>query len=562
MEYSIIKARQKTSYRLAESSLFLGSFIIILSVIILSIWQPVFTSLLLISYAFLWIFKLTINLIYAIYSFKEYQKWSKINVADWVNQFNQKEQFLKKLTDFQKQFENKLSWNQKLQADVNNYNSLVDTGSKYQEINNVFQVVVFATYNESGQVLTKSLKYLYDSKWDLDKLLVVISQEARAGNDHNSNTHKQIQQLDWINLNTNLNHQLVSDKLNILITAHPDGIEGEIKGKASNEDWGARRAHEYLEAQKIDLDLVIVTSLDADSHIQPLFFHHLALRFCLTPNRHQTGYQPVHIYSNNFFDIGFWPKIVSLQTTIYNLINLNLTGETHFFAIYSIPLKTLIEVDFWVRDVIAEDSLLFDKCLIHYEGDFKVIPHYGVFEGDGAESDDYLEEIIGQYKQLQRWAWGGVESLPYLFDRFKQVDSRSNFDIRKRFRWLYLRYTNHIFWATSPFIFGFGTFLPLFFYTGEVNNFNAGQSLIIFSQYFSYLSIIFSLIFIYFTFSLTINSYNQKQNQKISLKQILEIIFQSLISPIIFLVMGLPALDAQFRGLTGNYLGYWVTPKK
>ena len=106
MEYSIIKARQKTSYRLAESSLFLGSFIIILSVIILSIWQPIFTSLLLISYAFLWIFKLTINLIYAIYSFKEYQKWSKINVADWVNQFNQKEQFLKKLTDFQKQFEN------------------------------------------------------------------------------------------------------------------------------------------------------------------------------------------------------------------------------------------------------------------------------------------------------------------------------------------------------------------------------------------------------------------------------------------------------------------------
>ena len=554
MSYSIIKARKKLSYRLLESSLFFGSFLFISITIALSIWQPVLTALLLISYSLLWVFKLTINLIYALYSFKEYQKWSKFDIASLASCFNKKEEFLKKITEFQNRFSNKISWNQKLQNDIANYILIENT--KYQNIENIFQVVIFATYNENYEVLIRSLEYLYKSKWNLGKMLIVISQEDRMGKEHNDNVSNQINKLDWINSKTSL----IPYKLNILITQHPDGIEGEIKGKASNEGWGTRQAHKYLISKQIDLDLVLVTSLDADSHIQPLFFQHLAIRFCLSPNRHQTGYQPVHIYSNNFFDIGFWPKIVSLQTTIYNLINLNLSGETHFFAIYSIPLKTLIEVDFWVRDVIAEDSLLFDKCLIHYDGDFKVVPHYGVFEGDGAESDDYLEEIIGQYKQLQRWAWGGVEGFPYLFDRFMKSDSK--FELRKRLRWLYLRYTNHIFWATSPFIFGFGAFLPLFFYTGDVSNFNAGQNLIIFSQYFSYLSIIFSLVFVYFTFNLTITSYNKKKNQKINFKQVLEIIFQCLISPVIFLVMGLPALDAQLRGLTGNYLGYWVTPKK
>jgi hypothetical protein len=35
-----------------------------------------------------------------------------------------------------------------------------------------------------------------------------------------------------------------------------------------------------------------------------------------------------------------------------------------------------------------------------------------------------------------------------------------------------------------------------------------------------------------------------------------------LISPFLYGLMGIPAIDAQIRGITANYLGYWVTPKR
>jgi len=198
-------------------------------------------------------------------------------------------------------------------------------------------------------------------------------------------------------------------KLNVFFTMHPDGLVGEIKGKASNEDWAGRQASLLLKSKNIQPDHVLVTSLDADSHVGTYFFHHLSYNYCLNENRKYCGYQPVHVYSNNFFETGIWQRQIATQNTLTNMMYLGIEDETHFFAIYSVPMSVLQEINFWVREVIGEDYMIYAKCLAHYGEKFRVIPFYGVFEGDAVEADDYIEAIINQYKQLQRWTWGGVE---------------------------------------------------------------------------------------------------------------------------------------------------------
>ena len=465
--------------------------------------------------------------------------------------------------ELQLQYVNKIDWKNSLDKLIQDRRNIV--GTKFEKPKELYQVAIFSTYNEGLEVLSKSLKYLYESQWELTHLIVIISQEARAGMVHNQSLRAGVASLDYSNsafldeLSDSSNFVINPSKLSILFTEHPDGREGEIKGKASNEDWGARQITKYLEQKGIDLEMVLVTSLDADSHIQPFFFHNLGIQYCLTPGREQAGFQPVHNYSNNFFEVGFLPRQIASQTTFFNLTNLAISDQATFFAIYSCSMATLKEVDYWVTDVIAEDAVLFYKCLIHFNGSFKVVPHYGLFAGDAVEASDYLQEVINQYKQLQRWAWGGVEAFPYLFEGLFGDGSSKDFPIKQKLKWIYLLFSNHFFWSSTSFVLSVGVLLPWLLHGEDFGSSNTGQNLALLTQYFSWLSIILTTAFGFLTMVFVASRANNFK--RLSVMQIALVIFQFAIAPLIFGLMGLPALDAQIKGITGNYLGYWVTPK-
>jgi hypothetical protein len=560
---SIALDRKTIIYRLLESSLALFSIGSIFIYILVVIIEPVWAAIFLISYGMLWTYKFFLNVLYTLYSFKQYNRWKNVDWDYLVKNFNNYGKTYTYLQDLRDKYPDKIDWTQKIDNDIASYNQIQNT--KFINIEDTYHVTIFATYNESSEVLAKSLKYLYNSKWAYKKLLIIVSQEARRGLEGNKNLRDEISRLQYVQTTflddtKNLNKIKISDtKLNVFFTEHPDGLVGEIKGKASNEDWGARQALKLINAQKIDIEMTLVTSLDSDSHITPYFFHNLSFRYCLTLERNKRGFQPVHSYSNNFFKIGLFPRQVATQTTLYNLTNLALDGEIYFFAIYSVPMSVLIEVDFWEREVIAEDYLLFIKCFTHFKGQFKVLPHYGVFEGDAVEASSYIEEIINQYKQLQRWAWGGVEGFPYLFKRLFLVKESKDISLIDKLKWIYLKFSNHFFWVTTPIIFSVGPLIPQFIHGEMFQSSNIAQNMVVFSQYFAWISFIFIFAFGYLTFVFIAKK--ATDNQKLSYTNIIIVLLQLIISPFIYGLMAIPAVDAQLRGLLGKYMGYWVTPK-
>jgi Glycosyl transferase family group 2 len=561
---TILQDRTTILYRFLESLLALSVIATITLFIIFSIFLPVIACLIIIIFGLIWVFKYLLITVYSIFTFIQFNRWKKINWQMLIDNFHELDLTLDFLTDLRNKHSKKSDWVNKINQDILARVNLEQTKFIYPK--SVVQVCVFATYNEGLEVLLKSLEYLYNSQWELEKLIVIISQEQRRGIEENKILRDQIGDVNWINskfldiedMDIVKNLLFDNSKLNVFFTEHPDGLVGEIKGKASNENWGAIKAESLLKLKEVDLDMVIVTSLDADSHIGKFFFHNLAYRFCLAENRFQAGFQPVHLYVNNYDRLGTLPRQIAFQNIMSNLTNLTLEGELSFFAIYSVPLRVLQKVGFWEKEVCAEDYMIFIKCLKTFNGDFHVIPHFGVMYGDGVEADDYIEELSNQYKQYQRWAWGGVEGIPYLVKHFFLTKESSQIGLRKKLKWLYLSFANHYFWVVSPLAFSIAPFLPFLLQNPSFRSLSIADNLIIFTQYFSWVSLIMISITIFIILQFISKDdplINRKKNYWI-------VIIEYLISPLIFVLLAIPAIDAQFRGLLGKYLGYWVTPKK
>jgi len=566
---SIAAARKTWQYRFLESSLGITSIGFLIAYLFVAIFFPAAAAIFIIVYSFLWILKLGLNVIYTIHTYQNLRRWQKVDIVELFDSFTNG-QTPQILTQIKGRYPNRPHWQAKLKNDIEMLPSIV--GTKFSNPGSIVQVCIFSVYNEPAEVLIKSLLELKNSRYDLSKLLIFISQEARAGADNNQSFRQTLKSQSWLQFNDLITPKKTSktktkfciDKLNLFIVEHPDGLVGEIKGKASNEDWGARQAWKLIQENQIDPELVIVTSLDADSHINQYFFHHLAIRFCLTPDRHQVGFQPIHIYSNNYFETGLWPRQIATQTSFFVLANLTTEDEMSFFAIYSVPLTVLIAADFWEKEVIAEDSVCFVKCLAHFNGEFRTVPFYGTFEGDAVEAEDYLQAIINQYKQLQRWAWGGIETFPYLVKKLFWEANSNRIDSRIKLKWIYLVFSNHFFWATTPLVFVLGPLLPIFIdnllYDGSFQSSPISQNLSILATYFSWVSLIFMFAFGYLTFRFV--AIKAARTPRLNLSQILAVLVQIVLAPVIYVLICIPALDAQIRGLFGQYLGYWVTPKK
>jgi len=581
-DFSILELRKTAKYRFLESLLGYSAVGFFLFVIALSVFSPAIASVFILVYSFMWLLRVALVVIYTIYSYKATKRWERI---DWKTLLlelkNDPKKGLERLLDFQNLFKKTLDFADKVEEDIKVLQDEIDKQSPYSSPSNIWQFPIFSLYNESADVLTRSLESIYKSGYPLERLVVFVTQEARMGEEWTQKIRDEIAKLTWVETHNvseadleivyAKNHatsqyenpkmadiSISSKKLTVLFTQHPDGLVGEVKGKASNEDWAARQISLFCKAQKIDTNTGLVTSLDADSKVGVDFFQKLSFRFCVTKDRLRSGFQPVPVYSNNYFDSHAIQRLVATQTTLWQFTQNSLDGETHFFANYSVPLKVLQEIDFWVREVIAEDFMIYAKCVAYYKGDFKVRPFYGVFCGDAVEADDYFEALENQYKQLQRWSWGGVESFPYLFAKLFWTEDSDKMDLRTRIKTVYLLFSNHFFWSTAPVLFSVGIFIPAFFGGKDFQQTQISQNLSIFASYYAWISILFIIMFGF----ITISYIAKLASNKLTPKQLFLIFLQSLISPFVYGIMAIPALDSQWRGVTKDYLGYWVTPKK
>ncbi len=417
-----------------------------------------------------------------------------------------------------------------------------------KNINDVTHIVIIATYKEPYEILHDTMLALQQSRTNKEKIFIIFALEQRD----EENAMKNIAQLKLHFLPT---------LPNIFYALHPKDTPGEIVGKGSNITFAAKTLiPNLISTYKINQDLAIVTTLDADNIVHPDYFSVLTYTFLRTPQnqRQLFSYQPLPFLYNNYWKVPIFVRLVAISSTFWHLIESSRRDRLRNFSAHAQPLSSLIKIDYWSKITIVEDGHQFWRSYTHFKGNYGVIPLYIPIYQDAVEKEKYWQTLKAQYIQLRRWAHG-AEDVGYLSQKLFQKNSTLPF--WKTLLYLIRLIQCHVMWATAPVLLMFSTqifsiFSPSFATSPIFYNFDH-----ILKIYFS-VAVIGIVISIWMSFLLL----PKPPREETLYKRILlwaSIILQWFLLPITTIILSsIPAIEAQTRILFGKKVAFVVTEKR
>jgi cellulose synthase/poly-beta-1,6-N-acetylglucosamine synthase-like glycosyltransferase len=313
--------------------------------------------------------------------------------------------------------------------------------------NDIIHAVIIATYNESREVLEPTIQSVLASKYDMRQVILVLAYEERGG----QRVEEQAKEL----IDEYKHH--FRDAMAI---KHPDGIEGEVIGKGGNVTYAARELQKYLEEQKVNLDHVVITTLDSDNRPDSQYLSALSYVYALTPNPHRVSAQPVTMYTNYIWDAPAPMRVIATGNSYYNIV---LSLRPHLlrnFSAHAQSLRSLIETDFWSVRTIVEDGHQFWRSYFRFDGDYRVLPLYVPIYQDAVLTESYRKTLKAQFIQLRRWTYGASD-IAYVIDKgFFHKNKVPKLDlIAKTGRLI----EGHVSWAAAPILVLFAGYVPALF---------------------------------------------------------------------------------------------------
>jgi len=425
----------------------------------------------------------------------------------------------------------KTDWLKKLQKDF---------PQKWEKF---YHLIIFPTYKEPYYILKESFQSLLNSDFPKEKMIVVLACEERAGE-----SAKKIAQ--------KIKKEFSGKFFKLLVTFHPENIEGEVAGKGANETYAIKVAQEkIIDKLKIPYENIIVSSFDADTRVEKGYFSCLLYRFLKEKDPYHASYQPVPLFTNNIWEAPGISRVASLSSSFWHLLNQEREERQITFSSHSVPFKPLAEIGFWQTNVVSEDSRIFWNLFLANNGRWRVVSLYYPIYMDANVAKSFFKTLINLYKQQRRWAYGSAD-IPYFLYGFLK---NKKIPFSKKLSYGFFTIEGFWSWATNSLIIFLGGWLPLIL---------GGEKFKITIQSFflpSLTSKILTLAMIgiitniWLTFQILPPL---KKPKKKKLKDYLLIIFQWFLLPFNLIFLGsFPALEAQTRLLLGKYMGFWVTPK-
>ncbi|MBI3999600.1 MAG: hypothetical protein HY351_03205 [Candidatus Omnitrophica bacterium] len=339
-----------------------------------------------------------------------------------------------------------------------------------------------------------------------------------------------------------------------LIVSHPEGLPDEARVKGANVTYAAREAARYFEARQIPFDRVIVSCFDADTVVNHDYFGCLTYHFMVYPKRNRASFQPIPVYHNNIWEAPAFGRVLDVGSSFFQLIEATNSDTLVTFSSHSMSFKALVEVGYWPVDIISDDSAIFWKSLIHFDGDYRVIPMYITLSMDVVSGTSWWETICNVYQQKRRWAWG-VENFPIVMRGFLKSNKISFYN---KVQYTFKLFEDNVAWATWAFLLTFIGWLPALF---------AGREFSDTVLYYSAPRItgtIFNLALLALiaTIILSLLLLPKKKIKNSLFRRFIFALEWLFVPVIVVFLSALPALDAQTRLAFGRYMEFWVTEKK
>lgn len=320
--------------------------------------------------------------------------------------------------------------------------------------NEVIQVVIIATYNETQAIIHPTIEYVINTAGFTNrKTALFIAYEERSSEEKKRETHETL--------------RLYRDKF-----YHAEAVEhtlmpGEIPGKGANATHTGRRIADWAKEEGIDPARVLVTTLDADNRTDKNFFSVLTYVYLSADNRKQKSYQPVALYNNNIWDVPAIMRVCAISNTFFHIANSTRLHALRNFSAHSQSLDALIDTDFWSVRTIVEDGHQFWRTYFRYDGHHEVLPLPVPIYQDAVYAGGRWKTTKAQFRQIRRWTYGASDVAYVATKAFFTKNKVSKWDALAKFGRLL---ESHVGWATSAPLLLLSGWIPLYLNSGANHN--------------------------------------------------------------------------------------------
>ncbi len=492
--------KDRVLYRFLEMIPAIISWSTIVLIIVLSIYAPAIAAYLIITFDLYWLLKTFYLSMHQRYNWKRMQHNIK---TDW-------RKMIKKL--------------------------------KYEHL---YHLVILPYYQEPEEIVETAIKSVLESEYDKTKIILVLAVEERAGEDAILIAKKM--------------ESKYSEKFgNITITVHPEGLDGEIKGKGPNITYASEQVkRNVINKKKIPYENIIVSAFDIDTVVLPQYFLCLSWNFLTTENPHKTSFQPVPLYNNNIWEAPAISRVAAFSSTFWQMIQQERAEKLTTFSSHAISFKALNEVGFWQKNMISDDSRIFWNLFLANDGDYSAVAISYPVSMDATTASTFFGTLKNIYKQQFRWLWG-VENVPYMLFGFIK---NKKIPLKKRLYHTMVQLEGWWSLATHPLIILLLGWLPLVLggeaFRDTVLSYNlpyVTRNLMLMAM----LGLVLAAV-IAFSFMPPLPEKYKKRKLRYFFAGL-----QWLLVPFTIVIFGaIPGLHAQTKLAFGKYLGeFWVTPKQ
>jgi len=511
---------------------------VLLGLIFLSIFYPFIAAILIVAFYLSWILRVLYSTIFLLFSYLQLN--IEMNTT-WMRRI----QGIDNLNVYRQEISTKKfgrHWQQRIshQIHLGQLNKLASSQNPPPASGSIYHLVIFPVIKEGRDILEPAIEAISRQNFPLKQIVIVFALEERA--------LPPVQQAVY-----ELEKKFKDVFFNCIVVLHPAIVPGEARVKGANATCAAKEAAVFFQKHQIPFENVIISCFDADTVVSINYFSCLSYHFMICPDRLQASFQPIPVYHNNIWHVPGFARVVETGSSFYQLIEATNPEKLVTFSSHSMSFKALVDVDYWPVDMISDDSAIFWKAYIHYDGQYRVIPMYVTLSMDVVSAKNWWQTVKSVYKQKQRWAWG-VENFPIVMRAFLKS---KRIPLYEKLRLGFKLFEGHLSWATSGFILSIIGWLPVIFarreFTASVVYYNVPDIA----------NTIFALGF--FAICITILlSLSLLPKTKIRYRWLLKLghAFEWMMVPFILVFFSaLPALHAQTRLMLGKYLEFWVTDK-
>lgn len=310
----------------------------------------------------------------------------------------------------------------------------ISHAQKLEHFDKVSHILVIPNYKESVEKMRDSLKSLTKQTFPLNQIFIILAMEARE-EQGKERADKLIEEF--------------GGKFGGLFASYHPDVEGEVKGKSSNQAFGANYAYNKLvKTGKIDIDYATISSVDADSIFDHQFLSYLTFKFLNDPMRYNKFWQSANVHYNNFWSIPAPTRVSAFFGNLWRTALLIQDDRLIPNSTYTLSFTMLQRIGGWDTDVVPEDYRIFFKAFYKLHGNVWAEPIFLKTHMDSPRSTTYLRSIKAKYDQERRWSWG-VSDDPLFIKWWLTVP---NVPFFRKTMMLYNVLMEHFLWPVNWFI--------------------------------------------------------------------------------------------------------------